>query len=39
MPAVPLAAGAFVAGTAAAAILGGPWWATGLVAAAGMTAA
>ena len=31
--------GAFVAGTAAAAILGGPWWATGLVAAAGAAAA
>ncbi len=39
MPAVPLAAGAFIAGTAAAAILGGPWWATGLVAAAVAAAA
>ena len=33
MPALPLAAGAFVAGAAAAALLGGPWWAAAAVAA------
>ena len=34
MPALPLMAAAFVSGTAAFALLGGPWWATALAAAA-----